>query len=89
MALARQTAAWPVIRGSHLSLFLRLSVRTTLGHRGLLTKWGSGRTKDGRANLLYARLGPTLVTIVGAVSYEELLRVADSLQRTPSSALML
>ncbi len=56
---------------------------------GLLTKWGSGRTKDGRANLLYARIGPTLVIIIGAVSYEELLRVADSLQRTPSSALML
>jgi hypothetical protein len=56
---------------------------------GLLTKWGSGRTKDGRANLLYARLGPTLVIIVGAVSYEELLRVADSLRRTPSRALML
>jgi hypothetical protein len=56
---------------------------------GLLTKWGSGRTQDGRANLLYARIGPTLVVIVGALSAEQLLRVADSLQRTRSSALML
>lgn len=56
---------------------------------GLLTKWGTGRTQDGRANLLYARIGSTLVVIVGALSIEELLRVADSLQRTSSSALML
>jgi hypothetical protein len=56
---------------------------------GSLTKWGSGRTQDGRANLLYARIGTTLVVIVGALSHEELLRVADSLQRTSSSALML
>jgi hypothetical protein len=56
---------------------------------GSLTKWGSGRTKDGRANLLYARIGTTLVVIVGALSNEELLRVADSLQRTSSTALML
>ena len=56
---------------------------------GSLTKWGSGRTQDGRANLLYARIGTTLVVIVGALSNEELLRVADSLQRTSSSALML
>jgi hypothetical protein len=56
---------------------------------GVLTKWGTGRTQDGRANLVYARIGSTLVVIVGALSTEELLRVADSLQRTPSSALML
>jgi hypothetical protein len=56
---------------------------------GLLTKWGTGRTRDGRANLLYARIGTTLVVIVGALSTEELLRVADSLQRTSSSAVML
>jgi len=56
---------------------------------GSLTKWGSGRTQDGRANLLYARIGSTLVVIVGALSTEELLRVADSLKRTSSSALML
>jgi hypothetical protein len=56
---------------------------------GVLTTWGTGRTRDGRANLLYARIGSTLVVIVGALSTEELLRVADSLQRTPSSALML
>lgn len=56
---------------------------------GMLTKWGSGRTGDGRANLLYARIGSTLVVIVGALSTEELLRIADSLQRTSSSALML
>ena len=56
---------------------------------GVLAKWGTGRTQDGRANLLYARIGSTLVVIVGALSTEELLRVADSLQRTPSSALML
>lgn len=56
---------------------------------GSLTKWGTGRTQDGRANLLYARIGSTLVVIVGALSTEELLRIADSLQRTPSSALML
>jgi hypothetical protein len=56
---------------------------------GVLTKWGTGRTVDGRANLLYARIGSTLVVIVGALSTEELLRMADSLQRTSSSALML
>ena len=56
---------------------------------GSLTRWGSGRTQDGRANLLYARIGSTLVVIVGALPTEELLRVADSLQRTSSSALML
>jgi hypothetical protein len=56
---------------------------------GSLTKWGSGRTRDGRANVLYARIGTTLVVIVGALSNEELLRVADSLQRTSSTALML
>lgn len=56
---------------------------------GVLTRWVSGRTQDGRANLLYARIGTTLVVIVGALSNEELLRIADSLQRTSSSALML
>jgi hypothetical protein len=56
---------------------------------GVLTKWGTGRTQDGRANLLYARIGSTLVVIVGALSTEELLRIADSLQRTSSTALML
>ena len=56
---------------------------------GSLTKWGTGRTQDGRANLLYARIGSTLVVIVGALSTEELLRIADSLQRTSSTALML
>jgi hypothetical protein len=35
---------------------------------GVLTKWGTGRTQDGRANLLYARIGSTLVVIVGALS---------------------
>jgi len=56
---------------------------------GVLTKWGTGRTQDGRANLLYAHIGSTLVVIVGALSTEELLRIADSLQRTSSTALML
>ena len=56
---------------------------------GVLTKWVTGRTQDGRANILYARIGSTLVVIVGALSTEELLRVADSLQRTSSTALML
>jgi hypothetical protein len=56
---------------------------------GVLTMWGTGQTQDGRANLLYARIGSTLVVIVGALSTEELLRVADSLRRTSSSALML
>ena len=56
---------------------------------GVLTRWGTGRTQDGRANLLYARIGSTLVVIVGALSTEELLRIADSLQRTSSTALML
>jgi hypothetical protein len=56
---------------------------------GVLTTWGTGRTQDGRANLLYARIGSTLVVIVGALSTEELLRIADSLQPTSSTALML
>ena len=56
---------------------------------GSLTMWRTGRTQDGRANLRYARIGPTLVVIVGALSTEELLRVADSLQRASSTALML
>jgi hypothetical protein len=56
---------------------------------GTHMKWTSGRTQDGRANLLYARIGSTLVVIVGALSHEELLRLADSLQRTSSSALVL
>lgn len=56
---------------------------------GALTTWSSGKTRDGRANLLYARIGSTLVVIVGELSLEELLRVADSMRRSTSSALML
>lgn len=56
---------------------------------GALTTWTSGQTPDGRANLLYARIGSTLVVIVGALAPDELLRIADSLRRGVSSALIL
>lgn len=56
---------------------------------GSLTVWRSGHTLDGRANLLHARIGQTLVVIIGALSPEELLRVADSLRRSSSSELQL
>jgi hypothetical protein len=48
-----------------------------------------GGELDGRRTGGPTRIGPTLVVIVGALSTEELLRIADSLQRTPSSAFML
>lgn len=56
---------------------------------GVLAKWGSGWTQDGRSNILYARIGSTLVIIAGALPPEDLLRIADSLRRSTSSALML
>ena len=56
---------------------------------GSLTVWRIGHTQDGRANLLHARIGQTLVVIIGPLSPEELLRVADSLRRSSSSALQL
>ncbi len=56
---------------------------------GAFTVWRTGQTQNGRANLLYARIGPTLVVIVGELSLDELLRVADSMRRSTSSALML
>ena len=56
---------------------------------GALTTWTSGQTPDGRANLLYARIGSTLVVIVGALAPDQLLRIADSMRRSVSSALIL
>lgn len=56
---------------------------------GALTTWGTGQTQDRRANLLHARVGSTLVVIVGALTPDELLRIADSLRRSTSSALNL
>jgi hypothetical protein len=57
--------------------------------RGSLGVWQSGHTQDGRANLLHTRIGQTLIVIVGALSPEELLRIADSLRQSSSSALLL
>jgi len=56
---------------------------------GSLTVWHSGHTQDGRANVLHARIGQTLIVIIGALSTAELLRIADSLHRTSSSSLQL
>jgi hypothetical protein len=55
---------------------------------GTLADWQSGRTADGR-QLIYARIGPTLVVIVGSISLDELLRIADSLRKTTPQSLML
>lgn len=56
---------------------------------GTVAMWRLGHTPDGRSNLLYARVGPTLVVIVGPVTADELLRIADSLRRTRASSLIL
>lgn len=57
--------------------------------RGSLSVWHSGHTQDGRANLLHTRIGQTLVVIVGALSPQELLRIADSLRKGSSAELRL
>jgi hypothetical protein len=56
--------------------------------RGALRSWHMGHTADG-SRLLHARIGQTLVVITGARPIEELLRIADSLQRGSPSSLML
>lgn len=68
-------AAGPIINDSQL--------------RGSLAVWRSGHTQDGRANVLHARIGQTLIVIIGALAPDELLQIADSLRRTSSSALRL
>lgn len=57
--------------------------------RGALTSWRSGRALDHGGRILHARVGQTLVVISGALSTEELLRVADSLRRALPSSLLL
>jgi len=49
----------------------------------------TGRTPDGRANLLYARIGSTLVVIVGALAPDELLRDRGFNATKRSAALIL
>lgn len=56
---------------------------------GALATWHLAHTTEARLNVLYARIGQTLVVISGAVSPEELLRIADSLRRTRASSLQL
>lgn len=52
-------------------------------------KWRSGRVVDSGAALVHARIGRTLVVIVGRLPLEELLRIADSLRRGSPTSLML
>ena len=55
---------------------------------GRLARWRTAHTSGGR-NVLYARVGVTLVVIAGGFAIEDLLRVADSLRPITPSALML
>ena len=55
---------------------------------GSLAVWRSARTPGGD-NVLYARIGQTLVVIAGRLAPLELLRIGDSLQRGFPSHLML
>ena len=57
---------------------------------GTLASWRLAHTTTGaRRNLVYARVGETLVVITGPVDPDDLLRIADSLRRSRSSALQL
>jgi hypothetical protein len=54
---------------------------------GTLAEWRAGHTADGR-RLIHARIGQTLVVIVGSVSFDSLLRIADSLRKTTVGSLI-
>lgn len=56
--------------------------------RGALTMWRRASTAGG-TNVLYGRIGGTLVVISAPLSFDELLRIADSLRRTTPGTLML
>ena len=71
---------------SATTLFGALVEQDTIA--GALGVWQRARTPDGR-NVLHARIGPTLVLISAPLTFEELLRIADSLRKTSPAALML
>ena len=52
-------------------------------------KWRTGRVVDSVAALVHARIGQTLVVIMGRLPVEELLRIANSLREGSPSSLML
>ncbi len=52
-------------------------------------KWRTGRVADSGAAVVHARIGQTLVVIIGLLPVEELLRIADSLREGSPSSLML
>jgi hypothetical protein len=56
---------------------------------GVLAVWHRAHDAHGHIRVLHARVGSTLVVISGTISWDELLRVADSLRRTTPQALML
>jgi len=56
---------------------------------GVLAVWHRAHTPDGRTNVLFARIGPTLVVIAGEAPVDELLRIADSMHRATARSLML
>lgn len=56
---------------------------------GAAATWRLAHTADGQSNLLYTRIGRTLVVIIGRLGPEELLRIGDSLRPTRASSLVL